>query len=490
MGDFRILRQVLRAGLVLFLLLPSAVYAATLLAGFTETQINGIANPTAMEIAPDGRIFVCQQGGSLRVIKNGVLLSTPFLTLSVDANGERGLLGIAFDPNFASNNFLYVYYTVPVTPRHNRVSRFTANGDVVVPGSEQIILELDNLSSATNHNGGAIHFGPDGKLYVAVGENANGSNAQTLSNRLGKVLRINSDGSIPADNPFFNTATGANRSIWALGLRNPFTFAFQPGTGRLFINDVGEVTWEEINDGIAGSNYGWNLSEGPTTNPQFRAPLFAYQHGGTATTGCAIAGGTFYNPATVQFPQGFVGKYFFADLCSGWIRVFDPATGTASGFATNISNPVDLKVGADGSLYYLARGSSSVFRVQFLEPVLISEGNTDTAIALDSPTLIRDPFPLTNLFNFSGDHRTRLMLFGMNMGLMAGEDKSAVTARAEDASLNVYPLTVEFVGMVPGIDELTQIIVRLPDNTPAGQTLFVSATLRGKTTNKVRVRMQ
>jgi glucose/arabinose dehydrogenase len=477
-------------GLVLFLLLAPAVNAATLPPGFTETSINGLASPTAMELAPDGRIFVCLQTGSLRVIKNGVLLATPFLTLNVDSNGERGLLGIAFDPNFANNNFLYVYYTVTSTPRHNRVSRFTANGDVVVPGSEQIILELDNLSSATNHNGGAIHFGPDGKLYVAVGENANGSNAQTLSNRLGKMLRINSDGSIPTDNPFFNTATGANRSIWAFGLRNPFTFAFQPGTGRMFINDVGEVTWEEINDGIAGSNYGWNLSEGPTSNPQFRSPLFAYQHGGTATTGCAIAGGAFYNPATVQFPPGFVGKYFFADLCTGWIRVFDPSTGTASDFASNISNPVDLKVGADGSLYYLARGSSAVFRVQFLEPMLITEGNTDSGIVLDSPTFIRDPFPLTNLFNFSTDHRTRLVLFAMNMDLMAGEDSSAVTARAEDAALNVYPLTVEFVGKVPGFDWLTQIVVRLPDNTPAGQTLFVSATLRGKTTNKVRVRMQ
>ena len=443
-----------------------------------------------MELAPDGRIIVCQQGGSLRVIKNGVLLSTPFLTLSVDANGERGLLGIAFDPNFASNNFLYVYYTVSGTPRHNRVSRFTANGDVVVPGSEIIILELDNLTSATNHNGGAIHFGPDGKLYVAVGENATRENAQTLQNRLGKVLRINSDGTIPADNPFFNTAAGVNRSIWALGLRNPFTFAFQPGTGRMFINDVGENTWEEINDGIAGSNYGWPDSEGPTSNPAFRSPLFSYAHGFGPITGCAIAGGAFYNPATVQFPQSFVGKYFFADLCSNWIRVFDPATGTASGFATNISTPVDLKVGADGSLYYLARGSGAVFRVQFTDPILISEANSDSAIALDSVTFIRDPFPLTNPFNFSADRRTRLMLFGMNMDLLPGENSSAVTARAEDAALSVYPLTVEFVGKVPGFDWLTQIVVRLPDNTPAGQSLLISATLRGKTTNKVRVRMQ
>jgi glucose/arabinose dehydrogenase len=197
-----------------------------------------------MEIAPDGRIFVCEQGGRLRVIKNGVLLPTPFLTVSVDSNGERGLLGIAFDPGFGQlNSFIYVYYTVPSTPRHNRVSRFTANGDVAAAGSETVILELDNLTNATNHNGGAIHFGPDGKLYVAVGENATADNSQTLSNRLGKVLRINSDGSIPNDNPFFNTASGANRSIWALGLRNPFTFAFQPGTGRLFINAVGKDTW-------------------------------------------------------------------------------------------------------------------------------------------------------------------------------------------------------------------------------------------------------
>ena len=475
---------------LLFLLFASVVHAATLPPGFTETSISGLSNPTAMELAPDGRIFVCEQGGALRVIKNGVLLSTPFLTVSVDPNGERGLLGIAFDPNFASNNFLYVYYTVASTPRHNRVSRFTANGDVVVPGSETIILELDNLSSATNHNGGAIHFGPDGKLYVAVGENATRTNAQTLSNMLGKMLRINSNGTIPTDNPFFNTATGNNRSIWAFGLRNPFTFAFQPGTGRMFINDVGEVTWEEINDGIAGSNYGWPDTEGVTTNPAFRSPLFVYGHGSSATTGCAIAGGAFYNPQTVQFPQNFVGKYFFADLCSGWIRMFDPATGTASGFATNISSPVDLKVGADGSLYYLARGSSAVFRVQFVEPMLISEAGSDSAIALDSVTFIRDPFPLTDLFNFSADKRTRLMLFGMNMQLMAGENSSAVTARAEDASLNVYPLTVEFVGQVPGFDWLTQINVRLPDNTPTGQTLFVSATLRGKTTNKVRVRVQ
>jgi glucose/arabinose dehydrogenase len=337
--------------------------------GFSETLVaSGIASPTAMAFAPDGRLFVCEQGGALRVIKNDALLSAPFVTLTVNSSGERGLLGIAFDPDFANNNFVYVYYTATIPAIHNRLSRFTANGDTAVPGSEVVILELNNLSSATNHNGGAIHFGPDGTLFIAVGENANGSNSQTLTNLLGKMLRINANGTIPSDNPFFNTAAGNNRAIWALGLRNPFTFDFQLGSGRIFINDVGQNTWEEINDGIAGSNYGWPETEGVTNDPRFRSPLFAYSHGTSDTTGCAIAGGAFYNPPVQQFPSQFVGDYFFADLCSGWIRRFHPVSGTAEGFATNISAPVDLKVSSDGSLFYLARGSGSntgvVFKIQ------------------------------------------------------------------------------------------------------------------------------
>src|SRR5947208_4320319 len=216
----------------------SRATAASLPSGFIETQVGSdlSGSPTAMAFAPDGRLFVCLQGGQVRVIKSGALLATPFVSIPVTFAGERGLLGVTFDPNFSSNHFVYFYYTTSMSPVHNRISRFTANGDVAVSGSETVLVDLDNLSSATNHNGGAIHFGPDGKLYAGVGENANSATAQTLSNRLGKILRYNSDGSIPTDNPFYNTATGANRSIWALGLRNPFTFNFQPGTGRIFIN--------------------------------------------------------------------------------------------------------------------------------------------------------------------------------------------------------------------------------------------------------------
>jgi glucose/arabinose dehydrogenase len=652
--------------LLFFCVVHASANAASLPPGFSETQIaSGLSGPTAMEFAPDGRIFVCLQGGQLRVVKNGSLLATPFVTLTVDSNGERGLLGVTFDPNFATNHFVYVYYTVPGDPAHNRVSRFTANGDVAQAGSEFVVVDLDNLSGAGNHNGGAIHFGPDGKLYVGVGENANAANSQTLSNRLGKMLRINADGSIPGDNPFFNTATGANRSIWAMGLRNPFTFAFQPGTGRMFINDVGETTWEEINDGIAGSNYGWNICEGfcSPPNANFRDPLFRYAHGGTSTQGCAIVGGGFYNPTTAQFPASYVGKYFFGDLCNGWIRLFDPSNNTAADFASGISTPVDLKIASDGSLYYLAIGSAALFRVQFNAPTIITqpadltvaqgqsasftvaasgaaplsfqwqrnqmnisgatsstytlspavfadngakfrcvvtngsgaatsneatltvnapptitaqpadqtvmqgqpasfgvtasgsatltyqwqrnqanisgatsttytiaattasdngakfrcvvtnsfgsatstevtltvqvppptlatEDNSDSAIALDSVTLARDPFPLTNPFNLSSDNRTRVMFFAANLTLGPGENASSVTARAEDGLLIVYPLTVEYVGAVPGLNGFTEVVIVLPNNLPAGQSVLVSLTWHTQTTNKARIRIK
>jgi glucose/arabinose dehydrogenase len=337
--------------------------AAALPAGYRETLVaTGVSSATAMQFAPDGRLFVCEQGGNLRVIKNGVLLPTPFVSVTVNSNGERGLLGVAFDPNFASNQFVYLYYTATSPAIHNRISRFTANGDVAVPASGVVLLDLPALG-ATNHNGGALNFGPDGKLYAAVGENAVASNSQSLSTPLGKILRINNDGTIPTDNPFYGSTTGNNRAIWALGLRNPFTFAFDSSGSRMFINDVGETMWEEIDDGIAGANYGWPVVEGPLPlNQPYTYPRYWYDHSQN-NGGCAITGGAFYNPPVSQFPPSDAGHYFFADLCRGWIRKLDPSTNQAVTFATGISLPVDLKVGTDGALYYLSRGSGSVVRV-------------------------------------------------------------------------------------------------------------------------------
>jgi glucose/arabinose dehydrogenase len=325
-----------------------------------------------MAFAPDGRLFVCQQGGQLRVIKNGMLLATPFVSLTVNASGERGLLGVAFDPGFASNHFVYVYYTATTPTIHNRVSRFTANGDVAVPGSELVVLDLNPLSSANNHNGGAMHFGIDGKLYVAVGDNANGANSTTLTNLLGKMLRLSTDGTIPTNNPFFNQATGVNRAIWAIGLRNPFTFSIHSASGRMFINDVGQGTREEIDEGGPGENYGWPSTEGATNDPAFRAPVYSYGHGTGDFLGCAITGGAFYPGTPQQFPAAYTGDYFFADYCGGWINQLDESAGlTVTKFASGIVQPVDLQVGPEGSLYYLARGSGSntgvVWRISYAQ---------------------------------------------------------------------------------------------------------------------------
>lgn len=373
--------------LTVFILLAGSYVSAqtsTIPAGFTESLIaSNIAAPTTMQFAPDGRIFIAQQNGNIRIVENNVLLSTPFLSISVNSTGERGLLGIAFDPNFATNQYIYIYYTTSTSPIHNRVSRVTANGNIMEADSENILLELNNLSGATNHNGGAMHFGPDGKLYIAVGDNANGLNSQSFDNLLGKILRINPDGSIPTDNPFYSSTTGNNRAIWTLGLRNPFNFAFQPGTGRMFINDVGQNTWEEINDGITGSNYGWPTTEGPTSNPSFRSPLYAYQH---LSGECSIIGSAFYNPTALQFPASYTGDYFYADYCASWIRHYDPVTDTVEDFATNTTNAiVDVKIASDGSLYYLTRGGSGrVYRIEYNsgQPPSITQHPTSESVAI------------------------------------------------------------------------------------------------------------
>jgi glucose/arabinose dehydrogenase len=342
--------------------------AVTQPAGFTRNEgwVTGLANATAFAQAPDGRLFVAEQGGTLRVVKNGALLATPFVSIAVDSAGERGLIGVVLSPGFATDGFVYVYATRTTGGAHNRISRFTANGDVAATGSEMTLVDLPNLSAATNHNGGGMHFGNDGKLYVGVGENANPPQAQDLNVPFGKLLRFNEDGTIPPDNPFFTTRSGLARAIWAYGLRNPYTFAFEPGTGRIHINDVGQNTWEEIDVGNAGANYGWPNSEGPdNVGAGITGPLFTYKHSaanppgsgpGGFFVGFAIAGGAFY-PATGPFPAGYRDQYYFADYVNQFVGRLDVANDAAYAFASLSDAPVDMLVGIDGALYVLTRGN-------------------------------------------------------------------------------------------------------------------------------------
>ena len=332
-------------------------------AGFTRNvnHVGGLNAATAIAQLPDGRLLITEQGGTLRVW-NGSSLGT-MLTLAVDSQGERGLLGVTPHPNFASNGFIYVYYTTTSGGTHNRVSRFTVSGNSA--GGEVPIVNLPALSSATNHNGGALHFGPDGKLYVAVGENANGANAQNLGTPLGKMLRFNDDGTIPVDNPFCTTNGNLACAVWAYGLRNPFTFAFQPGTGRMHINDVGQSTWEEIDVGAAGANYGWPGSEGPdNVGAAITGPLFTYRHGtavpsgpGGFFTGIAIVGGAFY-PDSGMFPAPWRGGYFFSDLGSGFVGFLDLLNDNAAySFGSVPGSPVGMLVASDGALLVLTQAA-------------------------------------------------------------------------------------------------------------------------------------
>ncbi|HEY2414990.1 MAG TPA: PQQ-dependent sugar dehydrogenase [Pirellulaceae bacterium] len=324
--------------------------------GFEVSTIaTGLTGCTAMVVLADGRILICEQTGTLRVVRDGKLLQQPMLKLDVDSTWERGLIGVTVAPDFPRNPHLYVCYVAKEPYPHHVISRFIIAGDQVVPGTEHILLEGDDQRQLggkvpAGHQGGALHFGTDGKLYAAIGDQTAGVPAQRLDTFQGKILRLNPDGSIPADNPLLGETTGKYQAIWALGLRNPFTFAVRPGSGELFINDVGGER-EEINIGKAGSNYGWPAIEhGPSKDARFVGASFYYPH-------ASIAGGDFCPPASI-WPAEWHNRYCFADFVHGWIKTIDPdQPQVAKDFATGLSRPVDLRFSKSGSLYILLRNA-------------------------------------------------------------------------------------------------------------------------------------
>lgn len=390
---------ILGSFLFALLLSSTSVQAATLPANFTHQKITDISAPVAMAVMPDGRILVATQGGQLRVVKNGQLLPTPALTLSVDNQGERGLLGVAVDPEFSANQFIYVYYTVPTVPVHNRVSRFVLDGDVVNPASETVLYELDDLNPTSFiHNGGALHFGTDGYLYIASGDGSFRSRVQQLNSTFGKLLRIKKDGTIPESNPFVASATGKYQAIYAMGFRNPFSFAIN-ASNDIYLNDVGQDTWEEINKVELGKNYGWPTCEGAfrflSSNPcnkvgqsTFADPLYAYHHSTGTVTGKSITGGAFY--AGSQFPAEYAGRYFFGDYVNDWIKVYNPQDGSVSGFADTTYGVVDLQVGTDGTLYYLSyvEQNPGLYAIQYQDP---NPQPTPSPTATPTPTFTATP---------------------------------------------------------------------------------------------------
>ncbi|MGB7157670.1 MAG: DNRLRE domain-containing protein [Tepidisphaeraceae bacterium] len=360
-----------------------------LAAGFEQVKVAQVETyvATSMEFAPDGRVFLVDNTNrEIRVIKNGVLQSTPaikFTDQEVDRFRERGLETMAFDPDFETNRYVYLYYTTPdpaapnTAPSNavNRLVRYTmstSNPDVINKSSALVLL--DNVPSpSSTHNGGAMHFGADGMLYLAIGDGGQTATlAQDLSSPNGKVLRLdvsavgataNATAMAPTDNPFYNAADGISVRdyVYAYGFRNPFSGDIKPGTNTLFINDVGAELWEEINDIQAGKNYGWPVAEGNSSNPAHTDPVHAYTHFPNGLDedreSSSITGGVFYSGN--QFPTQYAGKYFFGDYLRQFIKVLDPATGQVTNFYTNpsasdILDIVDFEVAPDGTLWTLS----------------------------------------------------------------------------------------------------------------------------------------
>lgn len=349
--------------------LPQSVHA--LATGYTaQTFVSGLGSSTQMAFAPDGRLFISEKSGRVRVVKNGTLLPTPFLQLTVDDTGERGLQGLAFDPDYNTNRYLYVFYTTP-GPK-TRVSRFQANSsnpDIAIT-SETILLEFaDDSPGSSNHNGGSLLFGSDGYIYVSVGDGGtNRSNAQTTANFHGKILRINkTDGSAAPGNPTIN---GTTSRIYALGLRNPYTMEKDPVSGKIYINDVGENTWEEIDQLQPGANYGWPTCEGSCATAGFTNPLYQYNH----SVGVAIIGGGFWNAG-----------YFFSDYGYGWLkRLNSNGSITDIGSQNEFPSTTDMEVGPDNRLYVLSAQG-------FVKVVSSSTGPSNTPTPTATPTVNAPP---------------------------------------------------------------------------------------------------
>jgi glucose/arabinose dehydrogenase len=331
-------------------------FANAIRSGFTETVVaDSLDSPVSMAFAPDGRVFVCEQPGRLRVIKHGRLLARPFVTVPTKAVEEEGLLSVAFDPDFARTRFVYVTYTSYTPTRHDVIARFTASGDTAVGGSEYIVYELDT-HGAHQHVGGALRFGRDGMLYASSGECEDGSLSHSLASTAGKVLRIRRDGSIPGDNPFPTQTRGRHGAIYARGFRNAFALDVDPKSGHIFVNDVGAAHFEEVDELQRGGDYGWPVAEGPARQPTMVDPLYVYDHG----DGCCITGGAFYAPATASLGEHWRGGYFFEDYCANELRWLSPSRPPRmERFGkTRVPGPVDVRVALDGSLWYLARGNT------------------------------------------------------------------------------------------------------------------------------------
>ncbi len=510
----------------------------TLPSGFVdELVVGGLLAPRAFTFAPDGRLFILERGSaasddqnlaSVRVFKDGQLLATRALSLTTCGDSERGLLGLALDPDFANNGYLYLYYTRPalsgsacgynyhpdptgtVGPR-NRVSRFTLTGDVIDPASERVLID-GIITNVGYHNAGDLHFGQDGYLYVSTGDGGVSSLAATNDNLNGKILRLlptpgPAGGYTTAGNPF-DGAVGARfcgtaaqtygngpcREVYAYGLRNPFRFSVKPGTSTLYVGDVGGGAWEEIDEiASGGGNYGWPTREGfcpsgvlnncSATPPGLTDPIYAYPHAVLyANEDSAVIGGAFYTGTITgtTYPAEYLNNYFFADVVRGFVRrlAYNGASSTwvavDPDFGTEGWGIIGLQPGLDGNLHYLSFVTDQG-RVNELRRIRYAPGGNQTPYAQAGV----DPTggPLDTVYTFSaagsGDPDGTLPLtyaWDFGDGLTTTTTALTTTHTYSLAGTTVVTLTVADNG-APPLTSTPITLTVFPGNDPPTATL-------------------
>jgi glucose/arabinose dehydrogenase len=414
------MRRLLALFATCLLFLPLAAAAQTHPTGFNDYPlVSGLTEPTTLLAMPGGKLLVGQRGGVIRVIDQGLLLPKPMLTIAVETYEEQGLLGMALDPQFPATPWIYIFYT-PFTGAQpapaSRVSRFTIQADTIVAGSEVVVL--GSIPTGLGwHQAGCVRTSADGHLWVSIGEGGNGGTfgwPRQITRLEGKLLRLNLDGSIPANNPFVGVA-GARGEIWQLGLRNPFRFTIQPVTGQPFVNDVGSAYWEEVDVGPPGADFGWANYEG-TVLPQpagVTNPLYTYPHAGS---GACITAGVFYTGA--QFPAEYQGNYLFLEHSRGQIgrMVLNGSNQLVSitmPWATSESEgwgygPVDMIQGDDGSLYYTQYEGGQVRRLMYGSLTDVEPGAQRQALSSPWPNPARGESTLR--LTLAGPGRARLAI--------------------------------------------------------------------------------